>query len=97
MKASHVPLVISMWTVIAPVNAQECTDPQLSNAQIMEVVRGEIVRRGGTLEPERWQFRIKEDKCTYVVVASAIPARPGDHCLMRIDRRRKILDFMPGA
>lgn len=75
----------------------DCSAPPLSRAQIVEIVKAEIEKRGG--DPSsvaRSRVKITRDVCDYIYSQVYRPKRPGGYLFVRIDEAGQIVDWHPG-
>ena len=96
----YVAIVISLATLGACATAGDelaCREPELSDSEVLEVVKAHVAQSGRAFEPERAEVRVTPEGCNYRVFVSAIPARPGAHWWMTVSRARKVLQVTPGA
>ena len=75
-----------------------CAGVDLSKADLKEIVKAEIKRRGGnpgTMETNT-RMDISSCGCDYLVRLTFLPETPGAWTVYRVSRARKIVEIVPG-
>ena len=53
---------------LTPTTSQCST--QLGDERILEIVRAELTRRGGSFDPGRWTYRVTREQCDYFFLSN---------------------------
>ena len=78
-------------------SAQEpCKAPPLTREKILEIVQKDELSPGRSLDLQKWNLEITEDKCQYRVFADCCPELRGMHWSMLISREGKVLEVFRG-
>ena len=78
-------------------SSQRCEAPDLSRQALINIVESEVRRRGGNPKPDRrTQIKVRRDGCDYVYQEVAVPKRPGDFLVVRINQFGEVTEFFPG-
>ena len=74
----------------------QCKAPPLTREQVLEVVRKDALDRGQAWNLDKWNFRIIEEKCNYVVLADCCPELRGYAWSLTINRDGKVIERFGG-
>lgn len=89
---------LGLWVLAcATRSARDCQAPELSRQDLIGIVEAEVRSRGGNPKPgRRTQIKVRRDGCDYVYQEVAIPKRPGDFLVVRINQFGEVTEFLPG-
>jgi hypothetical protein len=90
----YVALLAILTALAAPdsivASGTVCSNLSLSDAQILEIVKSDIVQRGGSFDPKDYRYRIERENCGYRFFAEK-PNERGNHFAVSIDEKGKIV------